>query len=327
MAEEPQFLYLTRGEVGNLGISYEAMIDGVEAAFRAWTEGKAIAHPKVASLTDVGSFFYSLNACSPLLGYSICHNSMGVQAELARPGMHHLNGMQILSDYRTAQPLAAIDTFWASTWIPAAVSGLAARLFARPDSRTLGVIATGAQARVHVPALRAVLPIERVVAYNRSRAGAESFAREFADSGIEVEVTEDPRQAVEAADVLVTAVPVSNNIVPFLDPAWVRPGTWLSLVDLARSWLPGLEAFELRVTDDHAQALHEFEIGRFKLAGPFDADLKDLVSGARSAAPAPGDRRLICHSGHAMGILALAKLVYEAALAQGVGTRLLANWR
>ncbi|MBT5416154.1 MAG: hypothetical protein HOK81_16265, partial [Rhodospirillaceae bacterium] len=229
MTEEPHFLYLTRGEVGNLGIDYAVMIDGVEAAFRAWTSGQAIAHPKIASLTDVGSFFYSLNACSSELGYNVCHNSMGVQAELARPGMHHLNGMQILSDYRTAQPLAAIDTFWASTWIPAAVSGLAARYFARPDSRVLGIIATGAQARVHVPALRAVLPIERVVAYNRSRSGAEAFARDFADSGIEVEVTEDPRAAVEAADVLVTAVPVSANTKPILDPAWVRPGTWVSL--------------------------------------------------------------------------------------------------
>jgi ornithine cyclodeaminase/alanine dehydrogenase-like protein (mu-crystallin family) len=35
---------------------------------------------------------------------------------------------------------------------------------------------------------------------------------------------------------------------------------------------------------------------------------------------------VICHSGHAIGILALAKLVYETAQAKGVGTRLPANW-
>jgi ornithine cyclodeaminase/alanine dehydrogenase-like protein (mu-crystallin family) len=326
MSDDTRFLYLTRSEIGGLDIDYGDMIDGVETAFRAWTSGKAIAHPKVASLTDVGSFFYGLNACSSKLGYNICHNSMGVQAELARPGMHHLNGMQILSDYRTAQPLAAMDTFWASTWIPAAVSGLAARYFARPDSRVLGIIATGAQARVHVPALRAVLPIEKVVAYNRSRSGAGAFAAEFADSGIEIEITDDPRVAVEAADVLVTAVPVSANTKPILDPAWVRPGTWCSLVDLARSWHPGLESFELTATDDHDQAKHEVEIGRFKMTGPFDVDLRELVSSAKNVSPKPEDRRVICHSGHAIGILALAKLVYEAAQAKGVGTRLPANW-
>ena len=80
MTEEPHFLYLTRGEVGNLGIDYAVMIDGVEAAFRAWTSGQAIAHPKIASLTDVGSFFYSLNACSSELGYNVCHHSMGALA-------------------------------------------------------------------------------------------------------------------------------------------------------------------------------------------------------------------------------------------------------
>jgi ornithine cyclodeaminase/alanine dehydrogenase-like protein (mu-crystallin family) len=164
------------------------------------------------------------------------------------------------------------------------------------------------------------------VAYNRSRSGAEAFAAEFAGSGIEIEITEDPRVAVEAADVLVTAVPVSANTKPILDPAWVRPGTWCSLVDLARSWHPGLEAFELTATDDHDQAKYEVEIGRFKMTGPFDVDIKELVSGKKTVSPKPEDRRVICHSGHAMGILALAKLVYETAQAKGAGTRLPANW-
>src|SRR5215470_6855591 len=119
--ERDRILYLRRSDVAAAGVPYLAMIDEVERSYRDWAEGTAVGHPKVVSNTPAGSFFYSLNAWSTRLGISLSHNSMGVQAELAPPGEHHLNGMEVVSDYRTAKPLAFIDTFWISTWIPAAV--------------------------------------------------------------------------------------------------------------------------------------------------------------------------------------------------------------
>lgn len=327
MKNDDSILYLRRGDVAASGVPYLAMIDEVERCYRDWVEGTAVGHPKVVSNTKAGSFFYSLNAWSERLGISLSHNSMGVQAELAPPGEHHLNGMEILSDYRTAKPLAFIDTFWISTWIPAAVSGVVARKLARPDSRTIGFVATGAQARVHLPALRAVLPkLERVIAYNRSRKGAEAFAAEARKDGWTVEVTEDPRPAAEA-DVVVTSIPTSKDSRPFLDPGWVKPGAFVSLVDLGRAWRPGLDDFERVLTDEESQAKHEIAIGRFKLKGPFEADLRDLATGRLAPRRSASERAVLCHSGHSIGVMALAALVYRHAQTAGIGTWLPANWR
>ncbi len=327
MNDPERLLYLTRADVAAAGVPYAGMIEAVERCFKEWDEGALVGHAKVVSLTPARSFFYSLNAYSPRLGFNLCHNSMGVEAELAKPGEHHLNGMEILSDYKTARPVALIDSFWMSTWIPAAGSGMVAKRYARADSESVGVVATGAQARVHLPALKAVLPrLKRVVAYNRSRGGAERFAEEARAEGWTVEVASDPRPAAEC-DVVVTSIPVSRGSTPFLDPSWVRPGAFVSAVDLGRSWHPGLERMDRVLTDDQAQAEHEIAIGRFKIKGPYEADLKDMAAGRAKGRGSAAERIVICHSGHAVGILGLAALTYECARKAGVGTWLPANWR
>lgn len=327
MIGNDHILYLTRSDVAGAGVPAIEMIDEVERCFREWDEGALVGHPKVISLTPAQSYFYSLNAYSPRLGLNMSHNSMGVQAELAQPGQHPLTGMEILADYKTARPVALIDSFWMSTWISAAVSGLVARRYARPDAATLGVVATGTQARVHLPALKAVLPgLVRIIAYNRSRGGAEAFAAEARAQDWTVDVADHPRAAAEA-DVIVTSIPFANTSRPILNPAWVKPGAFVSAVDLGRSWLPGANRFERVLTDDHDQAKHEIEIGRFKIAGPFEADLKDMAAGRAEPRGNASERAILCHSGHAVGVLGLASLVYRYAVKNKVGTWLPANWR
>ena len=189
------------------------------------------------------------------------------------------------------------------------------------------MIATGAQARVHLPALKAVLlELEHVVAYNRSRSGSEAFAEEARGQGWSVEIVEDPRPAA-GQDVVVSAIPFSKNSTAICDPSWVKPGAFVSLVDLGRAWHPGLEKFERVLTDDHEQAKHEIEIGRFKLKGPFEADLKELSTGKLRKRGSADERVVACHSGHAIGVMALAALAYTHAKKNNVGTWLASNWR
>lgn len=312
--------YLTRKDVAAAAPSPLEMIDGIERAYLSRAEGRAVGKTKTGMITKNGGYFFSLNAYSEDLGYSLCHNSMGVQIEKTPPGEHHINGLEILSDLETAKPVAVIDSHWMSTWIAAALTGVAARRLARADSRSIGFIATGVQARVNLAALLTVLPIERVVAYNRRRAGAEAFAAEVRGQGVEVAVTEEPRRAVEGMDVVITSVPLSGLNKAFIDPAWVRPGAFVSVIDLGYSWLPGLGGFERIVTDDHAQAAHEIAIRLQEFAGPYDTDVTELLTGARPGRESDDQRIVVAHGGHAIGILALAAQVYEKARDMGLGT-------
>ena len=80
----------------------------------------------------------------------------------------------------------------------------------------------------------------------------------------------DAEEAIRGADLIVSTVPSGPALKPFLDPAWVAPGAFVSAVDLGRSWLDGFEAFDRIVTDDRAQAVMQHAEGRVRYGGAYD---------------------------------------------------------
>src|SRR4051812_34963193 len=99
--------------------------------------------------------------------------------------------------------LASFDAGALTRLRTAAVSALAARLLARPESSTLAIFGTGTQATGHAMALAKRLPLKAVHVVGRSR--ADGFAREVeAATGVRTRVS-DAATAVPLADVIVTA--------------------------------------------------------------------------------------------------------------------------
>ena len=296
-------LYLTSADIEAAAVTPGEVIACVETGFAAHAAGRARTHPKLGLYGDGGNFYFTMAALSDELGYAITHMSEGVPLTKATDG-HHFHSVEILSDAATASPVAILNAFWIATWLPAGVTAAAAKRLARPDSRIAGFVACGAQARVNLATLCEVLPIEAVYACDERPAAAEEFAAHARSTGLAAQVA-GPRETVTASEVVVTSVPSKTDLAPFLEPAWLGAGAFVSMVDLARSWRPGLEALDRLATDDRMQAEHQARDGRLKFAGPYDSE-----------------RAAIIHPGHIAGLLPLAGKVYEAARAKGLGTAL-----
>ena len=103
-----------------------------------------------------------------------------------------------------------------------AVCGLATRLLARPDARTLVMLGAGAMALDQIEAVRAVRPIERVLIWSRTADKARTLA---ALVGGEAVAYAD--NAVAEADIISCATPA---ISPLFDPSLVRPSTHVNAV-------------------------------------------------------------------------------------------------
>ena len=82
-------------------------------------------------------------------------------------GLPSIAALLVLSDPGDGRPLAVMDGRWPTLRRTAACSALSARFLARPDARRLGVLGCGLQARAHVEALRGMLPIAEVHAFDR----------------------------------------------------------------------------------------------------------------------------------------------------------------
>ena len=145
-------------------------------------------------------------------------------------GLPAIHAIVCLVDTATGRPSAIMDGTYMTALRTGAVSGAATDLLARPDSRTLVVIGTAAQAVTQAAAVCAVRPIERVIVVGRSEAGIErlreGIARDWPDLLGRIEGTLDPA-AVAEADVICAA---TNSRTPVFDDALVRPGTHVNAV-------------------------------------------------------------------------------------------------
>lgn len=104
----------------------------------------------------------------------------------------------------------------------AAGAGLATRLLARPDARTMAMLGAGAMAFDQIVAIQEVRPILDVLIWSRDPQHAKVLALRVGGH-----VAADPSEAVSAADVVSTATPSRQ---PLFAAGAVRPGTHINAV-------------------------------------------------------------------------------------------------
>lgn len=305
--------FLTREEVLGLGIDDDALVTALEHAFRASAAGEIVGRPKSTINQPDGAFLIGALAAWPRRNVGIFHCIAGAPPAALRPGEPHYRTWQLVTDYRRGTPIGIVDGGFTSTMLPAGITAIGARAFARPDSRVATFIGAGAQSRVNLAALTRIFRLGEVRILGRSPANAEAFAREVRAGGLAATVTTSPRDAVAGADLVVSTVPSGPDLVPFLDPASVSPGAFVSAVDLGRSWKDGFDAFDRVVTDDRAQAAMQHAEGRVRYGGRYDTELAELVTGARPGRQRAADRVVMIHPGTIVGVLGITALILERA--------------
>ena len=312
-----ELLYLGSADVEACALTLAEVEAAVEAMFLQKATGTAAMKPKLSLHAQGGTVF---------LG------SAGVLSEPARggikwvgvadnepSGLPHIAGLVLLADAATGMPVAVMDARWITGVRTAAISAVAARRLARPDSTTIGFVACGLQARTHLEALRPHFPLARVKAYSRRRSTAEAFANEVRALGLAAEAVDEPQAAVADCDIVITSTPVVPRTPPFLDAGWLAPGSFSSMVDLGVSWhSEPLRALDRVVTDDVTQAGSE----KLVYPEPYDGEIADLVAGSRPGRERAEERTALVFAGIGLADVAVAAAVEHRARERGLGRRL-----
>jgi len=208
-----------------------------------------------------------------------------------------------------------------------AASGLATKLMANPDARTLGMIGTGRQSRTQAVAVCAVRPIKRVNVFARTPESRESYARSLEkELGIEVRPATSAEACVAEADVVVT---ITKSAEPVCRAGWLAKGVHVNAAGANsgdRRELDGETVLRatVKVTDHVEQA--RMEAGEFrdlvaaeKLDWSDVRELGEVVTGKIKGRTSPSDLTLFKSLGIALEDVAFGELVYQRALAAGVG--------
>ncbi|MCC7045912.1 MAG: ornithine cyclodeaminase family protein [Alphaproteobacteria bacterium] len=318
-AKPPSLLYLSRHDVESLAIAPVELVDAVERMFRAKAEGRAEGTHKTSLYPGEGRLHQTMLARAQEPPY-FAIKCVGLSPGNHARGLPHIGALLVLHDGETGMPVSVMDANWLTAMRTAAMSGAAARRLARPDSRSVGFVACGAQAESHLAVMRALFPIERLVAYGRRRETAEALAASAAAAGIAATVAARAEDAVRGIDIVVTSVPAAPDQRPELEQDWLAPGSFVAMVDLGRSWRKdGFAAFDRIATDDHGQSAALGKAGKLPWPGPFAADLGELVCGSKPGRTSVAERTAFLFPGFALGDLAAGALIYERARSVGRG--------
>jgi ornithine cyclodeaminase/alanine dehydrogenase-like protein (mu-crystallin family) len=316
-------LYLTEDDVARL-LPMEACVEAVESAFRQWGEGRADNRPRARAVVP-GAMLHALAAGSEVWGR--------LAAKVYATSRGGARFVVLLFDAANSSLLAVIEGDRLGQTRTGAASGVASRWLARKDARSLAIIGTGWQARSQAKAVATVRALASVRAFGRDPDRLREFCR---DTEAACCVTTVPcasvEEAVRGADIVVTATSSAN---PVLEGAWLRPGMHVNAVGSNRADRRELDdavvgRAGLIVVDSIEQA--RLEAGDLLAVGggaPLDraAELKDIVTGRRPGRRDDSAITLFKSLGVGLEDLAAASLVYDRAMAQGIGRPLPSDGR
>ncbi|MHA1154130.1 MAG: ornithine cyclodeaminase family protein [Alphaproteobacteria bacterium] len=310
-------LYLCDADIQATGLSLAEVEAAVEAVLAAKAAGRAAMKPKLSLHAPGGALFLASAGVLSEPAYGGV-KWVGV-ADAATSGLPHIAGTVLLNDAASGMPVAILDARWITGVRTAAITAVAARRLARPESARIGFIACGLQARAHLAALRLHFPLTTLRAYSRRLSTAQNFAEEARAQGLAAETVADPRDAVAGMDIVISSTPVVPRTEPFLDAAWLEAGSFAGMVDLGLSWISeSLPALDLVVTDDIAQAGSE----RLAYTEPYHGEVAGLVAGNLPGRANAAQRNALVFAGLGLADVAVAAAVYERARERGIGRAL-----
>ena len=314
MDDSENLLFLSARRLEALEITTDDVISSIEHVIRGCSHQQAWNAPKAVITPPDGRYMMAtLSAANdpPFLAVK----SLVLNPRNSERGLSDINSLVTLLDSDTGLPLAVLDGNWITAVRTAGLSAVAAKRLARANSSVVAFIGCGVQARSHLQAFASLFPIQEVRVFGRGDQNKDAFCRLAEEFGYVAVACSDARSAVESADLIVSSVTLSRDIVPFIDAGWLKSGVFASVTDLAIPWIDkSMSAFDRIIIDDKKQEdqMPDSLVESALVAG----DLTALVNGDVLGRSSDDQKNAFVFRGLALGDLAVAGLAYRRATNQ-----------
>jgi len=322
-------LVLSEKEVQSLA-EVQELIPVLERAHIQYSTGKAVMPVRlVVPLPQIKGRITSMP------GYLNEDKALGIKVVTFFPNNLKQNLPQILATVMlfsadTGKMIAAMDGNYITAIRTACVSAMATKALANPESRVLGVLGAGVQARAHIRALTQIRKISEIRVYDIFEASARHLQQSLQNEiGVKIDVVQSAREAVQGADLLVT---VTTAQEPIVKADWLKPGMHINAVGSHRPDLREIDGATLaaaKIVVDSREAIMA-ECGDILLAiqekaitaDTIHAEIGEVLAGKKAGRTSSDEITLYKAVGIAIQDVATAHLVYRKALEQNVGTNI-----
>lgn len=313
-------LLLTASDIDYL-IDMKSVLESVEVAFRDYGMGNAQMPPKI--YLDLKQHNGDFRAMPAFVEGSAGLKWVSVYPDNPKQGLPTVLAMLILSDPKTGLPLAIMDATKLTNYRTGAAGGVASKYLARPDSKTLGLIGAGSQAKTQLLAHICLFKFESILVWSLADSEVSRLKEDFPELPIRIATIEE----AAGCDIVCTTTPARSYIV---QRGWIRPGAHINAIGADAPGKQELDPQVLKdakvVVDDIAQSRHSGEVNVAISEGLFDesdlyATLGEIVAGKKPGrSPENGGELTVFDStGLAIQDIATARMLFEKAKAEGTG--------
>ena len=321
-------LFLSDDEVREL-ISIREVIDVVEFAFREKGLGRVQMPPKIylhfdkynGDLRAMPSYLEEIDVSAVKI--------VNVHPEnRVKYGLPTVMATIVLVDPRNGFPIAVMGGKTITDMRTGAAGGIAAKYLARRNSRIVGFIGAGAQARTQLAALLEVFgSFDEVRVWSIDKTKRKFKEEMDAKYGhlCRIVAVESAEKAVRNADIVVTVTPSRK---PLVMKEWISPGTHFNCIGADAPGKEEIDPMILReakiVVDDWEQASHSGEINVPLSKGLISkeniwAELGEIVAGKKAGRTSDDEITVFVSTGLAIQDAVTANLVYKKALGNKAG--------
>ena len=321
-------LLLNRSDVQQV-LTMAKAIDVVEAAFAELAHDTAEMPPRTVMIDPaVGGWIAYMPA------YLKSGGGLGVKAVTVykdnptKFGLPTTIGTILVQDNQTGEVVAAMDGGYLTAMRTGAVSGVATRHMARPDSKVGGVLGAGVQARQQAVAVAEASNVDTILTFSLDD---DTSRREFADwiaqaTGLDVQLATSTEALCRESDIVALATTATN---PIVNANWWKPGAHINAIG---SHAPGLRELDTasiqraRIICDQLDAcmaeagdlqipVEDGDYAWCDIAG----DLGDVVNGDTPGRTTDDEVTIFKSVGLAIQDISCAALVYREAVANDIG--------
>jgi ornithine cyclodeaminase/alanine dehydrogenase-like protein (mu-crystallin family) len=255
---------------------------------------------------------------------------LGSYRQNPRRGLPAISALDIVTDSATGMPLALVDGTSVTNMRTGAHAAVGAKFMARPDSQVVAIIGCGNEGRTHLALLNEQFALSSVVAFDINEAQLDEFEREVDEKyGLTTTRASSVEAAVAESDIVCV---VTTAPEPVLMERWVQPGTHVCAAtgfrDVEKACATSFDKWVVGWYGRDLEWVEGSEVGKLGGLQPGDltkddihADIaSELISGQCPGRESQDERTIMTHMGMPALDAAVASLVYDVAITNGVGT-------
>jgi alanine dehydrogenase len=318
-------LILNKSDVASV-LTMKDCMDAMEAAFSELATGTAILPLRTAIAPPDGLSLY-MPAYLKTMQALACKVVTVYKNNPAKHGLPTTIGKVLLQDPETGDVVCIMNGGYLTAVRTGAASGVATKFLARKhEGQVAGIYGAGVQAKMQLWAVAEARNLSRALVYDISGDAADAFVKEMSIKlNLPVMKASSPDELLDT-DIICTA---TSSATPLFDGNKIREGTHINGIG---SHTPNARELDTAIVK-RSKFVGDSKEACFKEAGDiiipvhageipeshFYAELGEIITGIKPARTNDREITLFKSNGLAIQDAATAKLVFEKAVAAGIG--------